>query len=169
VSSEKGNIVPWAVVMTKPNCENLAVHNLCRQGFDCYAPRFRVKAPDRTIQIKHLFPRYIFTFIQNGWYSIRGNFGVSSILMGLSGPEYITPAIIEGIKDRENDEGFVVLPESTDTRFRKGDQVKAIEGPMAGKLMIYEGMTTRERVQVLLTAFGRQVRTTVDEKLLVAA
>ena len=161
--------MPWAVVMTRPNCENLAVHNLCRQGYDCYAPRFRVKAPDKTILVKHLFPRYIFAFITSGWYSIRGTFGVSFLLMGLTGPEYVSPVVIDGIKSRENDEGFVVLPESTDTRFHKGDHVKAIEGPLAGKLLIYEGMTTRDRVQVLLSILGRQVRTTLDEKLLVAA
>lgn len=157
--------------MTKPNCENIAVANLTQQGFDCYAPRFRETRLDKSVLIKPLFPRYIFTFIDKFWYCIRGTRGVSYLLMGDDGPAYVPNAVINDIKLKEDGEGFVMLKpkESTAERFHKGDQVKATEGPLADKLFIYEGMSGHDRAKVLMSLLGRQVPITIAEKSLVAA
>ena len=157
--------------MTKPNCENIAVANLTQQGFDCYAPRFRELRPDKTTLIKPLFPRYIFTLIDSLWYCIRGTRGVSYLLMGDNGPAHVPVTAIEDIRAREDGEGFVMLrPKDEFTeRFHHGDRVKAIDGPLADKLLIYEGMTGHDRVRVLVSMLGRQVPATINEKSLVAA
>lgn len=161
----------WVVVMTKPNCENIAVANLTQQGFDCYAPRFKETRPDKTVLIKPLFPRYIFTFIDKFWYCIRGTRGVSYLLMGDEGPARVAPAIISSIRSREDGEGFIMLhpKETVIERFHKGDRVRATDGPLADKLLIYEGMTGHDRAKALLSILGREVPVTIPEKSLVAA
>lgn len=161
----------WTVVMTKPNCENIAVANLTQQGFGCYAPRFRETRPDKTVLIKPLFPRYIFTLIDKFWYCIRGTRGVSYLLMGDQGPAKVPVTIISSIKSREDGEGFIVLDQKQAKvdRFQRGDQVKATTGPLVGKLLLYEGMTGSDRVRVLTTLLGRQVPVIIPSKELVAA
>lgn len=161
----------WSVVMTKPNCENIAVAHLTRQGFNCYAPRFRETRPDKTVLIKPLFPRYIFTLIDSFWYCIRGTRGVSYLLMGDNGPAQVAPAVISRIQSNEDDEGFIVLkPKIGMTeRFHKGDHVKATEGPFTDQVLVYEGTTGKDRVKVLMSMLGRQVPVTVKEQSLVAA
>lgn len=159
----------WVVVMTKPNCENMAVANLVQQGISCYAPRFKETRPDRSVILKPLFPRYIFSLIDTMWYCIRGTRGVSHLLMGHDGPQQISHKVIDAIRSREDGEGFILLEPKRTERFKPGDKVTATEGLLAGRLMIYEGMTGKDRVQVLTSIFGRETITTIEEKLLVAA
>jgi transcription antitermination factor NusG len=156
--------------MTKPNCEHIAVANLCQQGFDCYSPRYKQTRLDKSVVIKPLFPRYIFTLINNIWYSIRGTRGVSHLLMGENGPAQVPPSVIATIKAREDLEGYVMLTPklSGGQKFSKGDQVRAIDGPLVDKLLTYEGTASHDRVKVLLAMLGRQVPVTIEEKLLVA-
>jgi len=161
--------MPWVVVMTKPNCENIAVANLAQQGFTCYAPRFKHKRPDNVVLIKPLFPRYIFTLIDKFWYCIRGTRGVSYLLMHDSGPCLVPQPIIDSLRNREDGEGFIMLSPKQLERFSKGEKVRALDGPFSDKLLIYEGMTSKDRVQVLVSMLGREVRATIPEKSLVAA
>lgn len=159
----------WSVVMTKPNCENIAVANLERQGYDCYFPRF-VQQNGSVKLIRPLFPRYLFVAITERWYSIRGTRGVSYILLGDNGPAYISPTIVESIKSKENEKGFIVLSSDHPAeRFVKGDKVKPIEGPLTGIDMIYDGMAPHDRVKVLANMLGQQVPILIEEKLLISA
>ena len=157
--------------MTKPNCENIAVANLVQQGFVCYAPRFKQTRPDKTIMIKPLFPRYIFTLIDRMWYCIRGTRGVSYLLMGDRGPCQVPTSIIDIIKSREDSEGFIMLEQKLagSPAFKKGDKVKVTEGPLLDKLLIYDGVTSNDRVRVLISMLGREVPAIIKEKSLVAA
>lgn len=156
----------WAVVMTKPNCENLAHTNLQQQGYASYLPRIRKQSHDGTVQIKPLFPRYLFTNITDRWYSIRSTYGVTCLLMNEFGPAVVPASVIESIQAREED-GFIPLHQSE--KFIKGQRLKALDGPLIGKLLTYDCMTNRDRVRVLLSILGRQVPATIHEKHLVAA
>jgi transcription antitermination factor NusG len=164
-------VTGWVVVLTKPNCENIAVANLTQQGFSCYAPRYKQLRPDKTVIIKPLFPRYIFTLISDKWYCIRGTRGVSYLLMGDTGPCQVPISIIEKIKSREDSEGFIMLEQKLigSPTFKKGDKVKVTEGPLLDKLLIYDGVTSNDRVRVLISMLGREVPAIIKEKSLVAA
>jgi len=162
-------VAGWVVVMTKPNCENMAVANLTQQGFLCYFPRFKDARPNKPVLIKPLFPRYIFTVIDRMWYAIRGTRGVSYLLMGEDGPAKVSTAVIDAIRSREDGEGLIQLSDKQEARFRLGMKVKAINGPLADKLLIYDGMTAHDRVKVLVNILGCQCPGTIDEKSLVAA
>jgi transcriptional antiterminator RfaH len=161
--------VGWSVVMAKPNCENLAVANLERQGYTCYFPRI-LQQNGKVNLIRPLFPRYLFVAITERWYSIRGTRGVSYILLGDNGPATIPPAVIESIKSKENEQGFIVLlKDKPAERFSKGDKVKPIDGPMTGIDMIYDGMAPHDRVKVLANILGQQIPILIEEKLLASA
>ncbi len=156
----------WVVVVCKPNCENIAVANLRQQGYLTYYPRLKQIQPDKSFRIRPLFPRYIFTYIRERWYSLRSTYGVSYILMNEQGPAIISAGLIDEIKSREEN-GFVTL--NRVETFKLGDPVKTLDGPLAGRLLTYEGLTSRARVKVLISMLGRQCPAVVDEKSLVAA
>lgn len=159
----------WCVVLTKPNCEAIAVENLLQQGYGCYFPRFKAVGKNNIILKKPLFPRYVFASIDKFWYSIRGTRGVSQILMSDKGPAIIPASAIEAIRAKEDSEGFIVLSaKNSPERFAKGDPVTATEGPMTGLDLIYDGMSNHDRVKVLASLLGRQVPVILDEKVLVA-
>lgn len=156
----------WAVVMTRPNCENLADVNLRQQGFTSYLPRIKHQRLDGTTLIKPLFSRYLFTHITDRWYSIRGTYGVTCLLMNENGPAFIPDKVIEGIKAREEG-GFIKLQQVE--KFTKGQRLKALDGPLIGKLLTYDGVSSHDRVRVLLSILGGQIPATIHERSLVAA
>lgn len=162
--------MPWAVVMAKPNCEGMAVVNLQRQGYDVYFPRFRFLSPKKTVVIKPLFPRYLFVSFEKVWYSIRGTRGVSHVLIADEGPATVPATVIDALRAREDLEGFIQLGKRTPIeKFDRGQSVKATEGPLVGLPLIYEGMTAKDRVKVLVEILGRKTLVTVKENSLVAA
>ena len=150
--------MPWIVVMTKPNHEAIAASNLQRQLFNYYYPRFLLKKPNKKPQIKPLFPRYVFVHIEQLWRSLAGTRGVSCLLMGAEGPRTVNDQIIADLQSREDKFGYyqLLLPELNS--FKIGQKVKAETGPLAGHLLIYQGMLPKDRVACLFEAMGRQSR-----------
>jgi transcription antitermination factor NusG len=89
--------------------------------------------------------------------------------MSDKGPAIIPASTIEAIRSKEDPEGFIVLgKKQSPERFQKGDPVTATEGPMTGLDLIYEGMSTHDRVKVLANLLGRQVPVIIDDKVLIA-
>lgn len=159
--------MPWIVAHTKPCQELIAELNLKRQGYEYYCPKILDKRPKKSAIIRPLFPRYIFIAIDQVWHSITGTRGIYRVLLGDgSRPQAINSKIIENLKAREEN-GFVQLTEKP--RFIEGDKVKLDDGPMAGHILVYQGMTAKERVKVLADFLGRKVCVEVDPKLLIAA
>jgi transcriptional antiterminator RfaH len=105
----------WYVAQTHIHAEAKASQHLCRQGFDVYLPRYlksrrharrvdRVAAP--------LFPRYLFVSIDlttQRWYSINSTIGIAKLLRHGDVPVAVPDPIIEGLKRREDAEGYIQL------------------------------------------------------------
>jgi transcription antitermination factor NusG len=87
--------------------------------------------------------------------------------MGEDGPRQIAASVIDELKGREDRKGLVQL--APKPKFLDGTPVKTNSGPFAGYPMIYDGMTSRDRVNVLIELLGRKVSVELEEKLLVAA
>src|SRR5260221_1096909 len=151
--------------MTKPNCENMAVANLSQEGYQTNYPRLKQQLSDKSFRIRPLFPRYIFTLIDKNWYSLRSTYGVSYVLMGEKGPACLPRKVIEELMGREEN-GYITL--NRQELFKTGDAVRAVDGPLAGHLLVYAGMTSHARVKVLISMLGRECPAVVDEKSLVA-
>jgi len=146
----------WGIAVTHPQSEKKAIGHLERQGFECYAPRFReigVVAGRKVERSAFLFPRYVFVFIQDGWYEIKSTIGVAALLVNnMSVPAKVPEGVLGELKGREDSDGFIQLPHWG----RKiGDRVEIKDGQFKGLRGIYKGMTSRQREVVLLDALGK--------------
>lgn len=152
----------WYVVHTRPNLESRAAIHLKRQGFGIYLPRYSkiIRHARRTSVISApLFPRYFFVAIDiltQRWRAIHGTQGVKELICSGDMPTEVAPTVIEDLKRRENDHGFVQL--NTLPRFTHGEKVRIIDGAFSNCLALFDTMTDSERVAVLLDLLGRKVR-----------
>lgn len=156
----------WICALTRPNQEAIAEVNLTRQGYPNYCPKFQTKQVNKPTTIKVLFPRYIFICIDQFWSSILGTRGISRVLLGDNGPSTLPESVIKGLRQRELN-GFVQL--TAPPRFQPGDPVKCDTGPLTGYPLVYEGMSSQDRVKVLADLLGRKVSIELPEKSLIAA
>jgi len=162
----------WYVVHTRPRAEAKAGLNLNRQGFTCYLPRYlkRRRHARRVETVEApLFPRYLFVALDlatQPWWPIRSTFGVADLVFNGEQPAPIASGIIQAIKEREDESGFVILPRKP--RFATGEVVRIVDGVFSACLGLFEGMADRERVAVLLDLLGRKVRVVMNEEALTA-
>lgn len=152
--------------MCRPQQEAIAAVNLSRQGYENYCPKFATKQVNKPTIIRPLFPRYIFILIDQFWSSILGTRGISRVLLGDNGPATLPETVITELKSREQ-HGLVTL--MSPPKFRPGDPVKTDAGPLVGHALVYEGMSSHDRVRVLADLLGRKVIIELPEKSLIAA
>lgn len=163
----------WYVVQTHINGEAKAAHNLTRQGFAVYFPRFlkrRTHARKVETVARPLFPRYLFVTIDlttQRWRSIQSTVGVSHLVSWSGSPASVNGGVISALKAREDVAGFIKLERRAS--FLPGDKVRVVEGAFIDSLALVEGMNDRERVAILLDFLGRKVRVLVGADLIAAA
>lgn len=163
----------WYVVQSHPNAERRAALHLERQGFLTYLPRYlKRRRHARRLEIvpAPLFPRYLFVGIDlevQRWRSVFSTVGVSRLVCNGDRPTAVPDQVIEGLRVREDADGFVRLDERP--RFRPGDKIRFLDGTFADCLGLYVGMRDHDRVAILLDLLGRKVRVTVDVGSVAAA
>ena len=154
----------WGVVIAQPRSELKAIINLTKQGYECYCPMVRERLVHKC-KVSHieraLFPRYLFVHIVGIWRSILGTFGVSSLILDGEVPALLDSEIITDLKSRESPAGFIALPDER-ARFKRGAKVRVRRGPFRGSLALVEGMSSDERVLVLMRLLGRETRIELD-------
>lgn len=159
----------WILVMTQQGKERLATQNMGRQGYTYYLPMIREQTSRNGIKVevaKPLFPRYIFVHITGQWSSLTGTYGVSALVMDGKSPRYVPERIVEGIRKREDDEGFVVLDD--DETLKVGQPVRVSEGVFSGHIGVYQGMSPDERAIVLFQLLGgKPAKVSLNTKLLI--
>jgi transcriptional antiterminator RfaH len=155
----------WYVVQSQPNAENKAVAHLMRQGFTTYLPRYlKRRRHARCVELvpAPLFPRYFFVAIDmtvQRWRSVYSTIGVTRLICNGDVPAAVSDEVVSMLKAREDQVGFIRLEPR---RFRLGEKIRILEGVFADCLGLYDGMTDRDRVTVLLDLLGRKVRVLVD-------
>ena len=167
------SLLRWFVVHTHPQAELKATHHLARQGFEAYLPRYlKRRRHARRIETvaAPLFPRYLFVAVNMAaqrWRSIHSTIGVARFVCNGDEPAAVPVGIVEALKLREDAGGFVRL--DCRPRFRAGDKIRILDGAFADCLGLFEGLSERERVTILLDLLGRKVRVVLDADLVVAA
>lgn len=163
----------WYVAQTQPNAENKAVTHLSRQGFVTYLPRYQKRrrhARRVDVVAAPLFPRYLFieidTTIQR-WRSIYSTVGVSRLVCTGDTPTPISNQVVTLLKGREDAAGFIELERRP--QFCVGDKVRVLDGVFCDCFGLYDGMSDRDRVTILLDLLGRKVRVQVDAECVAAA
>ncbi len=163
----------WYVVQTQAHAETKAALHLGRQGFATYVPRYlKRRRHARKVETVSapLFPRYLFVAIDTSsqrWRCVRSTIGVSHLVGNGDEPMALADKVIEELRHREDDAGFIRLLSAP--RFRPGDAIRVLEGAFSACLGIFEGMTAAERVAILLDLLGRKVRVVMDAELVAAA
>ncbi|MGB8183002.1 MAG: transcription termination/antitermination NusG family protein [Stellaceae bacterium] len=162
----------WAVVQVQPRAEDKARQHLANQGFMPYLPRYRRRVRHaRRIEIvlRPLFPGYVFVQLdptKSRWRSINGTVGVRRVLTDGEVPRRVPERIVREIMAREDGDGVVaLLPPS----FARGQAVRIIDGPFADCDGLFQEMRDDERVVLLFTLLGREVRTVVPVTAVAAA
>jgi transcriptional antiterminator RfaH len=162
----------WYVAQTHPHAEIKASWHLERQGFQTYLPRYLKKRRHarRTETVTApLFPRYLFVAVDmtsQRWLSIRSTIGVTRMVCDGDRPAAVPVSVFEALKRREDASGLIRLDEKP--RFVPGDKVCVLDGAFQDCLGLYEGMSSNERVTILLDLLGRKVRVNLDWDILVA-
>ena len=163
----------WHVVQVHPHAESKAQMHLVRQGFATYLPRYlkrRRHARRTEIVPAPLYPSYLFVSFNrtiHRWRSIHSTVGVARLVCNGEVPAVIDSEIIDGLKSRENEQGYIQLERRS--QFAAGDKVRVREGVFCDCLGLFESLGDRERVAILLELLGRKVRVVLDEVFVVAA
>ena len=163
----------WYVVQTHTHGENKAAMHLERQGYGVYLPRYlRRRRHARRVDTvaAPLFPRYLFVSVDMAtqrWRSIESTCGVSRLVCNGDEPAMIAQTVMEMLKRREDDNGFIALGQQP--RFSVGAQVRVLDGVFADCLGLFDGMDDNARVSVLLDLLGRKVRVLLDDFSIAAA
>ncbi|MCC8952065.1 transcriptional activator RfaH [Bradyrhizobium sp. Pear77] len=163
----------WCVVQTQVNAEAKAAAGLVRQGFSTYFPRYQKRRSHaRKIELvpRPLFPRYLFVAIDvaaQRWRAIQSTLGVSHLVCVGDRPAAVENGIIDALKSREDEAGFVALARRP--AFSPGDKVRIVEGAFVDSIALVEDASDHHRVAVLLNLLGRQVRVFVGTGLIAAA
>jgi transcriptional antiterminator RfaH len=139
----------WWVVQTESQREHVVRVLLMRARYETYIPRTKHRG-----RISPLFPSYLFVRVAEQWYPVRWTDHVVRLLMSGDRPAQLPEAVMTRIRKREIG-GFIKLP--APPRLRKGQPVRVIRGSFEGLLAIHQGMSSRERVWVLLNLMGQQV------------
>ena len=163
----------WYVVHTQPNHEWRADANLRRQGFETYLPlyqRSRRHARRTDTVERPLFPRYLFVALDlcvDRWRAVHSTFGVSDLVFGGETPLAVPEGIVEEIRSREDENGFVTL--RLPAGVRPGSKIRLIDGIFAETMGLVERVNDQYRVSILLQLLGREVRVFVPAASIGAA
>jgi len=151
----------WYAIYTQPRSEMLARDHLARQGFEVFLPLYQKRRSHaRRVDIVSapLFPRYMFVSFNAGeasWRVIRSTRGVVDLVrIGLD-PVRISDSIIEEIRRRRDEQGFVILAKHLN--LKRGARIRIDTGPFVDYEAIFESQRDEERVVALLSLLGREV------------
>ena len=162
----------WYAVHTHPRAENKALLNLAKQAFEAYLPQQRkTRRHARRVEqvLAPLFPRYLFVRVDmewQRWRPILSTFGVAHLVGHGSKPTPVPEMVIEGIREREDEDGVVVTDRHP--RFKKGESVHILDGPMADMSGIFDSANDEQRIFVLLELLGRQVKVLLPVEMVAA-
>jgi len=162
----------WYVAQTRANGESVARENLERQGFGVYLPRFRKArrhARRTEVMLRPLFPQYLFVALDltvDRWRAVMSTNGVRSLVSVGGSPAPLPDHVMDAIRDREDDDGLVVLPPTT---IKAGTSVSVLDGLFSGCVGTLGEVTDQRRVAVLVSMLGRDVKTVVPGEFISAA
>ncbi len=161
----------WYVAETHPHAEAKARWHLERQGFATYLPQYAKlrRHARRTDEVQApLFPRYLFVRIdvaRAAWRAIRSTFGVTRLVSQGDAPAPVPEGVVEGIRERENERGLVVMA----PRYRPGQPLRILSGAFADQVGLFECANDERRVVLLLELLGRRLRVPVPAETVCAA
>ena len=159
----------WYVVHTNPKQEERANSNLIAWGVETVYAKMKTRRHNEftgvpTYITQPLFPRYLFAkFKREQLSKILFTRGVHDVVCFGDGPACVSEDIIEVIRERIDQNGFVKL----NNDLKPGDKVVISAGPLKNLIGVFEReVKGSERIMILLTAIGYQGHLEVDRNLI---
>ena len=162
----------WCVVNSLPHQEARAEANLVRQGYRAWLPTFRrSRRHARRIEtvLAPLFPGYLFVELeptQQIWSPINGTTGVRRLLCENMRPARVPDSFMAGLQKMTNGEGIVALAGSS---LRPGQKVRLVSGPFVDCIGTLLRLDAKDRVALLLSILGQEVRAVVSTAMVAPA
>lgn len=145
----------WYLVKTKPLNETRIHTRLTEAGFEALYPKIlkKVKGTKGRFVPRPLFPTYLFVrFAIDQFRTVRYTRGVARVISFGPEPQEVGQEIIDAVRGRMNENGFVELVKRPVT-WKRGERIKIGDGPFAGVDAIFvEELPDRQRVVLLLDA-----------------
>jgi transcriptional antiterminator RfaH len=152
----------WHLGLTKPErgSEERARVHLLRQRYEVYLPKHRVASGE----LRPLFRRYIFVAFDPAttqWRAIQSTRGMCGLVsFDDYSPAKVAEEVVHALKAAEASKVWDErLP--AQAGLLRGQQVRLLDGPLAGVIGSFVGMQSAERVKVLLHLLGGDVTTTI--------
>ncbi len=160
------DMVPeWYVLHTRSRFEQVVFNGLDGKSLETFLPKITVmsKRRDRRKKIRvPLFPGYVFVKSDLNAYErleIVKTVGVVRLIGNKDGPVPVPEEAINSLK--------IMITASNDVktgaRFKKGDQVMVVEGPMAGVKGVFVRHKGHGRIVVAIDAMGQYASVDVSE------
>jgi transcriptional antiterminator RfaH len=116
-----------------------------------------------------LFPGYLFVELdltQQIWSPINGTVGVRRLLCENMRPARVPDSFMEGLRQKTNGTGVVAMAGSS---LRRGQKVRLVAGPFVDCIGTLLRLDTKDRVALLLSILGQQVRAVVSTEMIAPA
>lgn len=169
VDSEASVGMDWYAIYTKPKEEQRAELNLTACGVETLGPKILGRRTNEftgrpTYFVKALFPRYIFARfnVEKSLRKVHYTRGVHSIVSFDAQPVKVDESVIEVIKSRIGEDGFVKLGED----LHVNDKVMIKSGALKDLVGVFERrVKASDRIMILLTAITYQGRISIEERM----
>ncbi len=169
MSTAIADTLHWYVIHTHPKQEDRTNSNLQASRLETLAPKYRVNKYNEftgqaTRLVKPLFPGYIFSRFKfnERYHRIRFTRGVHSLICFNSEPTPVDDEIIEMIRARIGNDGFV----KTSEELKVGDEVRIKEGRFENFCGVFEReLPDADRISILLNTIQFQAHVVVDRNL----
>lgn len=155
----------WYVLHTKSRFENVVCDGLDKKSLEVFLPKILVRSRrrDRKKMIRvPLFPGYIFVKTDLNPYEhikILKTTGAVRLIGNREGPIAVGVNTVESLRIMVATD----LPVLTGNRFKKGDTVIVVNGPLAGVTGTFSHYGGRGRVIVSVDALGQYAAVEADE------
>ena len=145
--------MPWYVIHSKPNKEELLYEQLCIRKVETYYPSIKVHPVNpRARKTKPYFPGYLFVnadLDEIGTSNLRWMPGAIGLVDFGGEPASVSDELLQTLQHKV--ELVNALDGKQSSKFKPGDSVTIQSGPFAGYHAIFDSrLPGRERVRVLM-------------------
>ncbi|MGE4504014.1 MAG: transcription termination/antitermination protein NusG [Desulfovibrionaceae bacterium] len=162
----------WYVAQTRPRAEARASEHLRNQGYEAWLPAYwKTRRHARRVDTVRapLFPGYVFVRLDlqhQAWTPIQSTWGVTRMLCQQGAPAPLPDGFASALLDAADDTGCVVLREA---ELARGQRLRVTAGAYREYIGTLLDLPGRDRVAILLQAFGREVTATLPRKFVIPA
>jgi transcriptional antiterminator RfaH len=152
-------VLPWYCIQCHPQQETVALRHLDQQGIKTFLPTL-VKMSGSVLRPKvvrqPLFPGYMFAsfYLCESWQRIFNTQGVKHLFRSSAGaPMVISTMDMQRIQEQSmnGDQSMVA-----------GDAARIMSGPWQGQRGTFQHMTRQQRVVILISMLGKEMRLAFD-------